>query len=133
MINMDSIVIEKAKELALAIASSQEFIVMRATEDAATQDEAMAEAFAKYEEMHQEMEACTAMEQPDFERMAEIDEKMKKLQQEMQALPMALAMQKARKGFTDMMAAVNAELSKVLAPESSCSGDCHSCGGHCHH
>ncbi|MBQ9943997.1 MAG: YlbF family regulator [Clostridia bacterium] len=130
---MDSIVIEKAKELALAIASSQEFIVMRATEDAATQDEAMAEAFAKYEEMHQEMEACTAMEQPDFERMAEIDEKMKKLQQEMQALPMALAMQKARKGFTDMMAAVNAELSKVLAPESSCSGDCHSCGGHCHH
>ncbi|MBR6754258.1 MAG: YlbF family regulator [Clostridia bacterium] len=130
---MDSIVIEKAKELALAIAASQEFIVMRATEDAATQDEAMAEAFAKYEEMHQEMEACTAMQQPDFERMAEIDEKMKKLQQEMQALPMALAMQKARKGFTDMMAAVNAELSKVLAPESSCSGDCHSCGGHCHH
>ena len=130
---MDSNVIEKAKELALAIASSQEFIVMRATEDAASQDEAMAEAFGKYEEMHQEMEACTAMEQPDFERMAEIDEKMKKLQQEMQQLPMALAMQKARKGFTDMMAAVNAELSKVLAPESSCSGDCHSCGGHCHH
>ena len=130
---MDSNVIEKAKELALAIASSQEFIVMRATEDAASQDEAMTEAFGKYEEMHQEMEACTAMEQPDFERMAEIDEKMKKLQQEMQALPMALAMQKARKGFTDMMAAVNAELSKVLAPESSCSGDCHSCGGHCHH
>ena len=133
MIIMDSNVIEKAKELALAIASSQEFIVMRATEDAATQDEAMAEAFAKYEEMHQEIEACTAMEQPDFERMAEIDEKMKKLQQEMQQLPMALAMQKARKGFTDMMAAVNAELSKVLAPEASCSGDCHSCGGHCHH
>ena len=121
---MDSNVIEKAKELALAIASSREFIVMRATEDAATQDEAMAEAFAKYEEMHQEIEACTAMEQPDFERMAEIDEKMKKLQQEMQQLPMALAMQKARKGFTDMMAAVNAELSKVLAPESSCSGYC---------
>ena len=133
MIIMDSNVIEKAKELALAIASSQEFIVMRATEDAASQDEAMAEAFGKYEEMHQEMEACTAMEQPDFERMAEIDEKMKKLQQEMQQLPMALAMQKARKGFTDMMAAVNAELSRVLAPESSCGGDCHSCGGHCHH
>ena len=130
---MDSIVIEKAKELALAIAASQEFIVMRATEDAATQDEAMAEAFAKYEELHQEIEACTAMEQPDFERMAQIDEQMKTLQQDMQQLPMAQAMQKARKGFTDMMAAVNAELSKVLAPESSCSGDCHSCGGHCHH
>lgn len=130
---MDQNVIEKAKELALAIASSQEFIVMRATEDAASQDEAMAEAFGKYEELHQEMEACTAMEQPDFERMAKIDEEMKKIQQEMQQLPMAQAMQKARKGFTDMMAAVNAELSKVLAPESSCSGNCHSCGGHCHH
>ncbi len=133
MKNMDKNVMEKAKELALAIASSQEFIVMRATEDAAAQDEAMAEAFGKYEELHQEIEACTAQESPDFERMAKIDEQMKKLQQEMQSLPMAKAMQQARKGFTDMMAAVNAELSKVLAPESSCSGDCHSCGGHCHH
>ena len=133
MKNMDKNVMEKAKELALAIASSQEFIVMRATEDAAAQDEAMAEAFGKYEELHQEIEACTAQESPDFERMAQIDEQMKKLQQEMQSLPMAKAMQQARKGFTDMMAAVNAELSKVLAPESSCSGDCHSCGGHCSH
>ncbi len=130
---MDKNVMEKAKELALAIASSQEFIIMRATEDAATQDEQMAAAFAKYEELHQEIEACTAMETPDFERMAKIDEEMKQVQQEMQALPMAQNMQKARKGFTDMMAAVNAELSKVLSPESSCSGDCHSCGGHCHH
>ena len=130
---MDSIVIEKAKELAMAIASSQEFIVMRATEDAAAQDDAMADAFGKYEELHQEIEALSAQETPDFEKMAEIDTEMKKIQQDMQQLPMAQAMQKARKGFTDMMAAVNAELSKVLAPESSCSGDCHSCGGHCHH
>lgn len=130
---MDKNVIEKAKELAMAIASSQEFIVMRATEDAAAQDDAMADAFGKYEELHQEIEALSAQETPDFEKMAEIDTEMKKIQQDMQQLPMAQAMQKARKGFTDMMAAVNAELSKVLAPESSCSGDCHSCGGHCHH
>lgn len=130
---MDQNVIAKAKELALAIASSQEFIVMRATEDAASQDEAMAEAFGKYQELHQEIEACTSMETPDFDRMAKIDAEMKQIQQEMQQLPMAQAMQQARKGFTDMMNAVNAELSKVLAPESSCGGDCHSCGSHCHH
>ncbi len=130
---MDKNVIEKAKELAMAIASSQEFIVMRATEDAAAQDDAMADAFGKYEELHQEIEALSAQETPDFEKMAEIDTEMKKIQQDMQQLPMAQAMQKARKGFTDMMAAVNAELSKVLAPESSCSGDCNSCGDHCHH
>ncbi|MBQ6951366.1 MAG: YlbF family regulator, partial [Clostridia bacterium] len=88
---MDQNVMEKAKELAMAIASSQEFIVMRATEDAASQDEAMAEYFGKYEELHQEIEACTAQEQPDFERMAQIDEEMKKIQKEMQSLPMAQA------------------------------------------
>ena len=76
---MDKNVMETAKELALAIASSQEFIVMRATEDAAAQDEAMAEAFGKYEELHQEIEACTAQESPDFERMAQIDEQMKNI------------------------------------------------------
>ena len=48
---------------------------------------------------------------------------------------LAQAMTQARKAFSEMMAAVNAELSRVLSPEgaSSCSGNCQSCGGSCQH
>ena len=50
---MTQSVIEKAQELALLIAQSPEFISMRAAEDAAAQDEAIAEPFGLYNDLHQ--------------------------------------------------------------------------------
>ena len=67
-------------------------------------------------------------------KLGDLSREMETIQQEIQNMPMAKAMQQAQQVFAAMMQAVNAELSKVLAPEhDSCSGDCHSCGGHCHH
>lgn len=131
---MNQSVIEKAQELAQVIAKSPEFISMRASEDAASQDEAMTEAFGRYQEVHQKIEELSMQENPDFEKMGELSREMETIQAEIQNMPLAKAMQQAQQVFAAMMQAVNAELSKVLAPEhDSCSGDCHSCGGHCHH
>ena len=134
---MTQSVIEKAQELALLIAQSPEFISMRAAEDAAAQDEAIAEAFGRYNDLHQEMERLSMQQEPDFDRMGALSKEMEEVQKEIQALPLAQAMQNARQGFTDLMQAVNMELSKVLAPQGSCGddcgGDCHSCGGGCSH
>lgn len=133
---MSQAVIEKAKELALLIAQSPEFISMRAAEDAAAQDDAIADAFGRYNDLHQQMERMSMQETPDFDQMGAISREMEEVQKEIQALPLAQAMQNARQGFSDMMQAVNMELSKVLAPQSSCGddcgGDCHSCSCHCH-
>lgn len=134
---MTQSVIEKAQELALLIAQSPEFISMRAAEEAAAQDEAIAEAFGRYNDLHQEMERLSMQQEPDFDRMGALSKEMEEVQKEIQALPLAQAMQNARQGFTDLMQAVNMELSKVLAPQSSCGddcgGNCHSCGGGCSH
>ena len=46
---MSQAVIDKAKELAAIIAQSPEYITMRATEDAAGQDEQLQELFKQYE------------------------------------------------------------------------------------
>lgn len=132
---MNQAVIEKAQELAAVIAKSTEFIAMRATEDAATQDEAMVEAFGRYNELHQEIENLSLQENPDFDQMGALTREMEEVQHSIQSMPMAQAMQKAQQEFAAMMHAVNAELSKVLSPQgaSSCDGDCHSCGSGCSH
>ena len=130
---MNQTVIAKAQELAAALAVSPEFIAMRTAEDAAAQDAAIAEAFGRYNDLHQEIERMSMQQQPDFDKMGELSKQMEAVQEEIQKLPLAEAMRKARDNFAQMMQQVNAELSKVLNPNAgSCGGDCHSCGGHCH-
>lgn len=130
---MNQAIIEKSQELAHLISQSPEFISMRAAEDAASQDEAMAELFGRYNELHQQIEQLSMAENPDFDQMGALSREMETVQAQLQAMPLAKAMQQARQGFSAMMQAVNAELSKVLAPQHSCDGDCHSCGGNCEH
>lgn len=130
---MNSAIIEKSRELGQLIAASPEFISMRATEDAAAQDETMAERFGRYNDLHQQIERLSMQENPDFDQMGALNREMEAVQEELQQLPLAQAMQNARQGFSSLMQAVNAELSKLLSPEHSCEGDCHSCGGGCSH
>ena len=133
---MNEEVRSKAKELAELIAGSKEYICMRMAEDAASQDKAITELAAKYYEKHEEMESLTAAENPDFEKMGELSKEMTALQDEMNELPLAKAMQNARSAFTDMMNMVNRELQQVLAPgetqQGACTGNCSGCHG-CDH
>ena len=129
---MNEQVQQKAKELAQIISVSKEYITMRMAEDAAAQDPALAELSARYYEKRQEMESLTTGDNPDFERMGVLSNEMSGIQEEMKKLPLAAAMQKAHKDFTDMMNMVNHELQAVLDPDhGECSGNCSSCGG-CH-
>ena len=131
---MNQSVISKAQELAAVIAMSPEYISMRAAEDAAGQDEALAELMGQYNDLHKQIERMSMQENPDFDEMGELTRQMETLQEQIQSLPIAQAMQSARKNFADMMAQMNAELSKVLNPAGSqggCGGNCAGCSG-CH-
>ena len=65
---MSQAVIEKAKELAGIIAQSPEYITMRATEDAAGQDEGLQELFKQYDSIHRDIEDATLKNEPDFDK-----------------------------------------------------------------
>ncbi len=131
---MNEAVIKKAQELAQLIRESDEYVGMRVTEDAATKDEQLTNAFMEYEEKHTELERISLKDPPDFEKMSDLNREMEEVQARFQSYPMAKALQVARKQFTDMMDAVNHELQKVLAPENAggCSGHCDGCSG-CRH
>ena len=130
---MSQAVIEKAKELAGVIAQSPEYITMRATEDAAGQDEALQELFKKYDGIHRDIEEITLKKAPDFDQMDALARELEEIQQQIKAMPMYQALQAARKQFSDMMGQVNGELSAVLNPGGNtgggCSGNCAACSG----
>lgn len=129
---MSQAVIDKAKELAAIIAQSPEYITMRATEDAAGQDETLQELFKQYDSIHRDVEDETLKKEPDFDRIGSLTRDLDTVQQQIKAQPMYQALQQARKGFSDMMGQVNAELSATLNPGGSpggCSGNCAACGG----
>ena len=129
---MSQNVLEKAKELAGVIAQSPEYIAMRATEDAAGQDEQLQELFVQYDGIHRDIEEITLQKEPDFDRMDELTRELEDVQARIKAQPMYQALQAARKQFSGMMAQVNAELSAVLNPNGSqggCSGNCSGCAG----
>ena len=129
---MSQSVIDKAKELAGVIAQSPEYIAMRATEDAAGQDEALKEMFKQYDSIHRDIEEATLKSDPDFDRIGALTRELDEVQEQIKAQPLYQALQQARKGFSDMMAQVNGELSAVLNPGGSqggCSGNCSACSG----
>ena len=130
---MSQQVIDKAKELAGIIAQSPEYITMRATEDAAGQEETLQELFKKYDGIHRDIEEITLRKEPDFDQMDALARELEEVQQQIKAQPMYQALQTARKQFSDMMAQVNAELSAVLNPGGNqgggCSGNCAGCSG----
>ena len=107
---------------------------MRAAEEAAAKDDAIADAFGRYNDLHQQIERISMQETPDFDKMGELTREMESVQEQIQEMPLAKAMQRARGLFTELMQQVNIELSQVLNPNAggSCSGNCGSCGG-CHH
>ena len=135
---MNQNVIEIARELAKTISVSEEYQNMRACEDAAARDAEVAAAFGRYAEARQKIEDLSMRQNPDFNEMGALTREMETIQAEIQALPLAKSMQSARKAFTELMAAVNDELSKVLNPNygkgtpEGCTGNCASCGGSCH-
>ncbi|MBR6185032.1 MAG: YlbF family regulator [Clostridia bacterium] len=129
---MSKTVLDKAKELAGVIAQSPEYIAMRATEDAASQDEALAALFVRYDAIHRQIEEATLKKEPDFDLIGVKTRELDEVMEPIKAHPLYQALVKSRKEFSDMMAQVNAELSGVLNPGGSqggCSGNCASCGG----
>ena len=129
---MSQQVIQKAQELAGVIAQSPEYIVLRATEDAAGQDAALTARFAQYDEIHRQIEEITLQKEPDFEKMDALTRELEEIQGQIKVQPMYQALQAARKQFSGMMAQVNAELSAVLNPggnNGGCSGNCAGCSG----
>ena len=130
---MSENVMQKAQALADALRFSPEFILMRAAEDAANQDESLTALYTEYEEKRAEVEQLTMKDDPDYDDLMARTRELEELQAQYAAHPLAKAVKQSRNDFSAMMRQVNATLQQALNPEGTkargCSGQCSTCSG----
>ncbi len=130
---MSDNVMQKAQALANALRFSPEFIMMRAAEDAANQEESLTALYTEYEQKRAEVEQLATQDDPDYEEMKARTRELEELQQAYNAHPLAQAVKQSRGQFAAMMRQVNDTLQQALNPEGTkargCSGACSTCGG----
>ena len=130
---MSENVMQKAKALADALRFSPEFILMRAAEDAANQDEQLTALYTEYEQTRAEVEQLAVQDDPDYEEMKARTRELEELQAQYNEHPLAKAVKQSRNNFAAMMREVNATLQQALNPEGTkargCSGACSTCSG----
>ena len=130
---MSDNVMQKARALAEALRFSPEFILMRAAEDAANQDEQLTALYTEYEQKRAEVEQLAVQDDPDYEEMKARTRELEELQAQYNEHPLAKAVKQSRNNFAAMMREVNATLQQALNPEGTkargCSGACSTCSG----
>ena len=130
---MSENVMEKAQSLANALRFSPEFILMRAAEDAANQDEYLTSIYQEYERKREEVEQLATQDDPDYDEMKARTRELEELQAQYNDHPLAKAVKQSRNNFAAMMREVNATLQQALNPEGTkargCSGACSTCAG----
>ena len=86
---MSENVMQKAKALADALRFSSEFILMRAAEDAANQDEQLTALYTEYEQKRAEVEQLAVQDDPDYEEMKARTRELEELQAQYNEHPLA--------------------------------------------
>ena len=119
---MSQQVLDKARELAAAIALSEEYANMRTAEDDATADKALEAIYNDYAVKQQQVAEETQAKEPDYKKIGELTREIEEVEQTLRRNPQMQRLNNARTAFTVMMNAVNQELQRVLSPESAQDG-----------
>ncbi len=131
-------VMQKAQELADAIAASDIYHRMKEKEAELQEDEAAAEAVNRLMRKRQRVEDLLTAKGMDPEELKQANREMVQAEAEMNANEKVLELKAARKAFSEMMNSVNRVLRIVITGElreedfgggSGCSGDCSGCSG----
>lgn len=126
-------IIEKAKELGALLQESEQVQKYNAAKAAFEQDEATQKMVQEFNLHRMTMMTLGGGENPDEERIKEVEERLKDVYGKIMESASMKEMQEAGKAVEEMMGQVNGVLSFYVTGEEpqSCSHDCSSCGG-CH-
>jgi cell fate (sporulation/competence/biofilm development) regulator YlbF (YheA/YmcA/DUF963 family) len=131
---MNENIFAKARELGELIKESDAFTGMRRAEELANANAELVAFSGEYEQLRNQMQEMTVMDEPDYDEIGAVSKQMDELQAKMMRNDDMKELQTSRNEFTQLMNLVNRELQGVLSPETldeGCSGSCSSCAG-CH-
>ena len=128
-------VMQKAQELADAIAASDVYRKMKELEEEVQTDGDAVEKVSRLMEKRQRVEDLLTSKGMDPEELKQANAEMVQAEQEMNANAKVMALKAARKDFSTMMDNVNRILRIVITGEireddvSGCTGNCEGCNG----
>ena len=128
-------VMQKAQELADAIAASDVYRKMKELEEEVQTDGDAVEKVSRLMEKRQRVEDLLTSKGMDPEELKQANAEMVQAEQEMNANAKVMALKAARKNFSTMMDNVNRILRIVITGEireddvSGCTGNCEGCNG----
>ncbi len=130
---MDKI-FEKTRELGQALLESEAYRNMKQAEEKAMKNEEAAALMAAYLEKRSQLQSLMESENPDPGAMKRLSDEMDADQARLQMMDDITELTEARGAFNSLIGQINQVLQFIVTgrmEESSCSGDCGSCGG-CH-
>lgn len=128
--------IEKARELGLALASSAEYVRMIEARQNAANDDALNALMADFREKRDEVISLMQENDYDSERAVAASADLERIQQQLFENPLFSELLQAEETFQQLVAAVNQEITACISAadptEGSCNGNCSGCSG-CSH
>lgn len=127
-------VLEKAKELGLALCQSEEYVRMQESQAALEADSQLCAVMAEFRDKQEElMQTLQSEDGQDRLLVAAISRDVDALQGQLLENPIFQAAMEAQNSFQNLMQAVNREIAVCIgAPqeeEEGCSGSCSGCSG----
>jgi len=128
--------IEKARELGLALAASPEFSRMIEARQNAAADTALNDLMNAFREQRDHMISLMQENDYDSERAVAATADLERIQQQLFEHPLFAELLEAEETFQNLVAAVNQEISACISAadptDSGCSGNCTGCSGCAH-
>ena len=131
-------IIEKARELGLALSESEEFRQMLRARAAFDADEIVSGKFNEYNAKQEEIVSLLEQSDADSSRVSAMSDDLERLQKELLGDPVFSGLISAQNDFQQLMQRVNKTIGACIGmeeeeeEESGCSGNCASCHS-CHH
>ena len=127
----------KTRELGQALLESDVYQKRKEAEDKAMRNAEAADAMGKFLELRGKIQDMLASDNPDPGVLKRMSDEMEEQQDRMQMIDDIVAMNDARKDFSDLINQVNQVLQFIVTgridtDDSSCTGSCSTCSG-CKH
>lgn len=127
-------ILEKARDLGVALSQSQEFIRMQSARAVLDANDVVTGALNDFQSKQDQLMELLSGENPDRLQVAALSRDVETLQEQLVQNPIFSEAMEAQNAFSQLMTQVNREISTCIGlqrEESSCGGSCSGCSG-CH-
>lgn len=125
--------IERARELGIALAESNEFIRMREAQNAVADSESVSGLITELTEKRARLVGLFEQEEQSGSDALSLTNDIERLQGQLSENPLFSELLESESAFSALITAIDDEINACIGQQKSgCDGDCGSCGG-CRH